>query len=118
VSHLTCLSKHFLTSQGTNNGLVPRGGTCTSCHAYTLWGDIVRGCYRRLAGAINEHDILDNDDVDLFESDLEPGLLPVSKPHQGVKRNKTKDGKTTIEDLESSSEGEHFDLEISSSEEN
>ncbi|KAJ3571004.1 hypothetical protein NP233_g4044 [Leucocoprinus birnbaumii] len=31
-------------------GLLPRGGTCTSCGNYTLWGDIVRGCYRRQAG--------------------------------------------------------------------
>lgn len=27
--------------------MLPRGGTCTSCKNYTLWGDIVKGCFRR-----------------------------------------------------------------------
>jgi len=30
--------------------IIPRGGTCPSCKKYTLWGDIVRGAYRRLKG--------------------------------------------------------------------
>ncbi|KAF9453910.1 hypothetical protein P691DRAFT_522268 [Macrolepiota fuliginosa MF-IS2] len=31
-------------------GMIPRGGTCSSCRTYTLWGDIVKGCYRRRDG--------------------------------------------------------------------
>lgn len=27
--------------------MIPRGGTCRSCHKYVLWGDVVRGCFRR-----------------------------------------------------------------------
>jgi structure-specific endonuclease subunit SLX1 len=110
-----CLSKQFLNSQITDNGLVPRGGTCTSCCTYTLWGDIVRGCYRRMAGGSN--DILDDDEVGLFESDLEPG--PVPKRHQMLKKNNTKSNKTStlVQIFELSSEGEHFDFDVSSSEE-
>ncbi|KAI0050346.1 hypothetical protein FA95DRAFT_1676875 [Auriscalpium vulgare] len=48
VSHLTCLSDHFLSSEGLT--LVPRGGECPSCKTYTLWGDVVKGSYRRHAG--------------------------------------------------------------------
>lgn len=29
------------------SSLIPRGGSCPSCGEYILWGDIVRGCYRR-----------------------------------------------------------------------
>ena len=92
-----CLSEHFLNSQITNNGLVPRGGICTSCSTYVLWGDIIRGCYRRMTGgAIGKYVML------------------------GVRRNKTKRNQKTsthVETLESSSEGEHFDLDVSSTEE-
>ena len=30
--------------------MIPRGGTCKRCNEYVLWGDIVRGCYRRRTG--------------------------------------------------------------------
>lgn len=33
--------------------MVPRGGTCPGCGKWTLWGDLVRGCYRRKAGEVN-----------------------------------------------------------------
>lgn len=29
---------------------MPRGGECSSCRTYILWGDVIRGCYRRHAG--------------------------------------------------------------------
>jgi structure-specific endonuclease subunit SLX1 len=28
--------------------MVPRGGHCKSCKEYTLWGDVIRGCYQRM----------------------------------------------------------------------
>ncbi|KAF8893947.1 hypothetical protein BD779DRAFT_1435501 [Infundibulicybe gibba] len=49
VSHLACLSQKFLREQSADTGMVPRGGVCNSCRSYTLWGDIVRGSYRRMA---------------------------------------------------------------------
>ncbi|KAJ3864472.1 hypothetical protein EV359DRAFT_63978 [Lentinula novae-zelandiae] len=30
--------------------MVPRGGNCPSCFDFVLWGDVVKGCYRRSAG--------------------------------------------------------------------
>lgn len=51
VSHLSCLSSAFLTTTPSISAhypsLVPRGGSCPSCGEYILWGDVVRGCYRR-----------------------------------------------------------------------
>ncbi|KAI9060064.1 hypothetical protein FKP32DRAFT_1656902 [Trametes sanguinea] len=53
VSHLRCLSGHFLSSQpSTSSDIIPRGGTCTACHSYILWGDVIRGCYRRHKGGV------------------------------------------------------------------
>ena len=79
---------------------------------------MIRGCYRRMAGGtIGGHDTLDNE-VDLFESDLEPG--PVPKSLKRVRRNETnRNQKTSCPRVETfaSSEGEHFDLDVSSTEE-
>ncbi|KAG9045538.1 Slx4p interacting protein [Tulasnella sp. UAMH 9824] len=35
------------------NNMIPRGGACPSCGEWTLWGDLIRGCYRRKTGAVN-----------------------------------------------------------------
>lgn len=51
VSHLSCLAADFLSSDPSRSaGLLPRGGNCKSCKSYVLWGDIIRGCYRRHQG--------------------------------------------------------------------
>jgi len=141
VSHLICLSKDFLDSQPSNTTLVPRGGECTSCHTYVLWGDVIRGCYRRSAGAAvceaEEDGAQIDDQGDVFESDneqeqlsplpvLAPPVLPV--PHK--KSTKSKGNKkapipkikksghacVTVADR-ASSEGEFFDLDVSSTDE-
>ncbi|KAF8516045.1 hypothetical protein JB92DRAFT_2716263, partial [Gautieria morchelliformis] len=51
-SHLSCLADAFLApSRGPSvPSLIPRGGTCKSCDNYVLWGDIIRGCFRRRTG--------------------------------------------------------------------
>ncbi|KAI0319349.1 hypothetical protein OF83DRAFT_817873 [Amylostereum chailletii] len=60
VSHLTCLAQSFSRSRSSQHGLVPRGGDCPACGAYTLWGDVIRGCYRRHSGkALPEPDEAD-----------------------------------------------------------
>lgn len=59
VSHLQCLASDFLSnpsaslSSSPGPALIPRGGDCPSCHKWTLWGDLIRGCYRRKKGALN-----------------------------------------------------------------
>ncbi|KAI1786373.1 hypothetical protein LXA43DRAFT_59068 [Ganoderma leucocontextum] len=68
VSHLTCLSRHFLAieaSSSSNSDIIPRGGRCASCNAYILWGDVVRGCYRRREGGVNPE--AEQDDADELE---------------------------------------------------
>ncbi|CAL1710047.1 unnamed protein product [Somion occarium] len=48
VSHLRCLADDFLkSSTSAIVDIIPRGGTCRECHSYVLWGDVIRGCYRR-----------------------------------------------------------------------
>ncbi|KAI0059978.1 hypothetical protein BV25DRAFT_1808303 [Artomyces pyxidatus] len=50
VSHLSCLSGHFLSGSTAETTLVPRGGECPVCRTYVLWGDVIKGCYRRHSG--------------------------------------------------------------------
>ncbi|TFY67031.1 hypothetical protein EVJ58_g1893 [Rhodofomes roseus] len=53
VSHLSCLCADFLEQERTEHStprklaMIPRGGQCRSCRTYVLWGDVIRGCYRR-----------------------------------------------------------------------
>ncbi|KAH8112308.1 hypothetical protein DFH11DRAFT_1879370 [Phellopilus nigrolimitatus] len=64
IAHLSCLARRFLEDEAQSrshatpdapascgSALIPRGGSCPSCSSYVLWGDVVRGCYRRWAGA-------------------------------------------------------------------
>ena len=70
VAHISCLAKDFLqnstpgssSSPATKSELIPRGGECRSCHEYVLWGDVIRGCYRRAKGGVVEPDEEDADD--------------------------------------------------------
>ncbi|KAL5016176.1 hypothetical protein ScPMuIL_005765 [Solemya velum] len=52
VSHITCLSKHFLQDAGDDRGqLMPVEGHCPKCKQPVLWGDVIRhknGCYHNL----------------------------------------------------------------------
>ena len=48
VSHLKCLSQDFIDLEDQPTIMIPRGGNCKSCKQYILWGDIIRGCYRRV----------------------------------------------------------------------
>jgi len=51
ISHLSCLAADFLSSDPSQSSeLLPRGGNCKSCKSYVLWGDVIRGCYRRHQG--------------------------------------------------------------------
>ncbi|KAH9851034.1 hypothetical protein C2E23DRAFT_925964 [Lenzites betulinus] len=82
VTHLSCLSGDFLARAPTSSSnIIPRGGTCNQCHSYVLWGDVIRGCYRRHQGGVAlEQDLADEDDQEdrlgqLF-SDGEEDPLP------------------------------------------
>ncbi|CAE6488225.1 unnamed protein product [Rhizoctonia solani] len=54
ISHLDCLAQAFLQHPSNPPGLIPRGGVCESCNQYTLWGDVIRGCYRRARGGLQQ----------------------------------------------------------------
>ncbi|KAF8972892.1 hypothetical protein BDZ97DRAFT_1649124, partial [Flammula alnicola] len=70
VSHLKCLSEKFLSEEPGRTAMIPRGGHCQSCGNYTLWGDVVRGCYRRLPPVERTgQDLLDIASDDMFLSD-------------------------------------------------
>lgn len=64
------------------DSMVPRGGHCKSCHNYVLWGDVVKGMYRRhiplmrqkgKKDEIEEEGIGDEEDItgEVFGSDLD-----------------------------------------------
>lgn len=102
--------------------MIPRGGHCKSCRTYVLWGDIVRGMYRRSAGgALGEEE--DGDEDGLFLSDIESDAIPAAPARKSPKAK----GKAKAVDSpkrgrprpvlqeEESSEGEAFDFNVSSS---
>lgn len=56
VAHTLCLSEYFLSSeQKTTSAFIPRGGHCPVCEIYTLWGDVIRGSYRRSEASGSEN---------------------------------------------------------------
>jgi hypothetical protein len=69
-----------------------------------------------MAGRANgEYVILDDDEDDLFESDLEQSPVPVPKCNQLLKTNINKKASALVRTSQSTSEGEHFDLDVTSS---
>ncbi|KAI0089436.1 hypothetical protein BDY19DRAFT_103460 [Irpex rosettiformis] len=147
VSHLTCLATSFLSAGSTSTtDMVPRGGDCHSCGEYTLWGDIIRGCYRRHTGGA----VIDEEDEDASEDELDAvveneatddaseddllaampvkikkksrGRTATGKPRGQAKARMTV-GKTKrsyhtgMHEDQASSEGEFFDLDVVSSSE-
>ncbi|KAJ3475571.1 hypothetical protein NLI96_g11750 [Meripilus lineatus] len=87
VSHLHCLSQHFLKSDASHSELIPRGGTCKSCNTYTLWGDVVRGCYRRQKGSVVAQSEVDAEEDE--ESGAGEESDEGSKSPRGTKRRNT-----------------------------
>ncbi|KAJ8696614.1 Slx4p interacting protein, variant 2 [Pleurotus ostreatus] len=128
VAHLLCLSEAFLAGQNDRPGFIPRGGTCNSCNTYVLWGDIIRGCYRRSTGAApapeDDDDLQERDHDELFGSDdddeaeISPRRKAKSSKPKASKPSKAKQKKGTVKAKAggnaSSSEGEAFDLDVSS----
>ncbi|KAF7375948.1 Structure-specific endonuclease subunit SLX1 [Mycena sanguinolenta] len=114
VSHLSCLSQDFLSSQTSDTGMIPRGGHCKSCRQYILWGDVVRGIYRRSAGRALAAEEEGDDDA-LFLSDIESdaALPPKSAKAKGKTKAAPAKRQSLLQDNESS--GEAFDLNVSSS---
>ena len=74
VSHLKCLSQYFVDQEDRPTTMVPRGGHCKSCKLYTLWGDVIRGCYRRM---------LPSDVIPLLDIDTDDMFLPDNLEIQG-----------------------------------
>jgi structure-specific endonuclease subunit SLX1 len=118
VSHLTCLSQDFLKESSGTTEIIPRGGHCKSCHNYILWGDVVRGCYRRLPPAEgDEHPDVATDDMFLSdEGDQGLENFPPKKRKSSVRSRSIKPRfnsrrKGNERDIASqSSEGELFDF--------
>lgn len=86
VSHLSCLATDFLSSDHPqSSGLLPRGGNCRSCRSYVLWGDVIRGCYRRHQGGkvlqLEESDREEGTVEDGAQADPTEDLIPAKPPH-------------------------------------
>jgi len=89
VSHLNCLSGHFLKEQpeAPNTQLIPRGGYCPSCKNYTLWGDVVKGSYRRLQSAEGNTLGVVAEPDDMFVSDEEDDLVTPKKTKKAAAKS-------------------------------
>ncbi|KIY53082.1 hypothetical protein FISHEDRAFT_69223 [Fistulina hepatica ATCC 64428] len=94
VSHLDCLAQDFLSSEAEGLALIPRGGVCRSCGAYNLFGDYVRGCYRRFSGTVTSA-VEDEDDQLGTEisgsSDVNVSLSKVTCVKNGPKHRRSKE---------------------------
>ena len=115
--------------------IIPRGGTCRSCGTYTLWGDVIRGCFRRREGGATleaEPEDQEDDTGELFDDNVQhndtgqPSALapPRTKKTKSVKpgpkgraARATKSARqlSTLAPRASSDEGEYFDLNAISS---
>ena len=87
VSHLSCLSRQFLAHEvASTSDIIPRGGQCDTCNTYILWGDIIRGCYRRREGGATPEADEDMGGLDGYEDEgglFEPeddGMQPTRSP--------------------------------------
>lgn len=116
VSHLECLSEYLLADSAL---LIPRGGHCPSCASHILWGDVVKGCYRRSAGGAT---VCEDDEagpnVDLLGPESDEDLAEpsgMSKKAKGKRKAKDHPPPTLATmkrktKADSSSEGESFDF--------
>ncbi|GJJ16289.1 hypothetical protein Clacol_010585 [Clathrus columnatus] len=89
----------------TDGDLIPRGGTCAGCKGYILWGDVIRGCYRR-AVAVAPSTTSPEDGADM--EDASPVKIKKKKPS---KVRHKQPARTAV----SSDEGECFDIDNISS---
>jgi hypothetical protein len=105
VSHIMCLAHNFKLRENQTKlleSMLPRGGDCRECGEYILWGDIIRGCYRRSAGGVivDEEDTEEENtdegthegtssDADTFEAT--PIVLPVNKRSKATSKQKGKE---------------------------
>lgn len=127
-SHLTCLAPTFLSQARpvtSELSMIPRGGTCSQCLEYVLWGDIVRGCYRRRTGgygaAVDQSAIVEEaeqeagDGGEVLEEVLKahPKSSPRKRKSPAAKTAKTASPKRRNKKIQASSEseGEFFDLD-------
>jgi len=107
-----------LGSQASHTQIIPRGGKCPSCHSYTLWGDIIRGCYRRRGGPTQseKEDDEDEDAASAAEGNAAVGS-PVMRRSKGNplvdrgKRRRLRANADTSPDM--SDEEEFLDLDVS-----
>lgn len=109
VSHLHCLAKDFRKVNSPPTDLIPRGGNCNSCGSYVLWGDIIRGCYRRQRGGV----VLESE-VDA-EEDEESGSSEDVDPQPSQGRKRGRKPKIKASQPAEGSEHESFDLDAISS---
>ncbi|KAJ4468332.1 hypothetical protein J3R30DRAFT_3715276 [Lentinula aciculospora] len=119
TAHLLCLSQHFISQnpKDSNAPMVPRGGNCPSCSNFVLWGDVIKGCYRRAAGGAisveEEAEALDkmyNFDSDSLAEDAYDSASGKRKVKRVVSPRKKREIQGTVESI-SSSIGEEFDFD-------
>lgn len=125
MSHLACLSSHFLAVEAQDTGntrMIPRGGNCKGCQQYVLWGDLIKGCYRREKGGVGTILSEVEDDPEITQSESSGVDLMYPEPSGMTKKKKTprkakaSTKKVLLPSIAAGSEtGEFFDLDAISS---
>ncbi|KAF4620764.1 hypothetical protein D9613_000533 [Agrocybe pediades] len=115
VSHLRCLAEHFMKERPETGTIVPRGGHCKTCGDYTLWGDVIRGCYRRAPATAKDGADSTLTADDLFVSDDDDEVTPKKQKRTSERRSTAKltrasRKKAKTKDIPQSSDCESFDF--------
>ena len=99
--------------------MIPRGGQCKGCQEYVLWGELVKGCYRREKGGAGGIPPEVEDDPDVTQSGSSSGVDQVytETPRRGRGRppGKAKASTKKPQPAAGSESGEFFDLDAVSS---
>jgi len=92
-----------LSDSSRSSGLLPRGGNCKFCRSYVLWGDVIRGCYRRHQGGkaprLEESDCEEEDGIEAEAQNDDPvedsiPTIPVVPAPVKIPRTRVAIGKT------------------------
>ncbi|KAF7972709.1 hypothetical protein HWV62_17156 [Athelia sp. TMB] len=122
VSHLACLSESFVSAEAhsiDNAGMIPRGGQCKGCQEYVLWGELVKGCYRREKGGPGgiPPEVEDDPEITQSGSSSDVDQVYTGTPRRGRGRppGKAKASTKKPQLAVGSESGEFFDLDAVSS---
>lgn len=102
VSHLNCLSKHFLDVEQGSNAILPVEGRCPTCKITLRWSDLVKDLSLRMRG--------EKEVVELFRQRRSRNKASALLPTASVQLDEGTSEEEMEADEESDAEFDHPDL--------